>query len=149
MDFRGAMGFRKAVGFSGPSRGPMSLRGGPLKRHWEISMWSLKTLFLFFGDHLILTGKTVRILVKTSFLEITWFRPEKRLEFRGRPFFLRSHHFSDQTTAFSPSILDFTKLKSVIFELALGPLLVPGDTAYKTLYTVYSFLFIFLVHCSQ
>ena len=27
MDFRGPMGFKKAVGFSGPSRGPMSSRG--------------------------------------------------------------------------------------------------------------------------
>ena len=30
-DFRGRMGFRKAVGFSGPSRGPMSSSGGSSK----------------------------------------------------------------------------------------------------------------------
>ena len=100
MDFRGPLGFRKAVGFSGP----MSSRGGPSKWHWEISMWSLKTFFFFFffffGEHLISTGKTVRISVKTFFC-----------------FFRRSHHFSDQTDR-----------KSVIFELAPGPLLVPGGT---------------------
>ena len=31
MDFRGPIGFRKAAGFSGPSRGPVSSRGGPSK----------------------------------------------------------------------------------------------------------------------
>ena len=72
------MGFRKAVGLSGPSRGPMSSREGPSKWHWEISMWSLKTFssffFFFFGDHLNSTGKTVRISVKTFFFsEITSF----------------------------------------------------------------------------
>ena len=51
---------------SGPSRGPISSRGGPSKRYWEISVWSLKTFFSF-GDHLISTGKTVRISVKTFF----------------------------------------------------------------------------------
>ena len=40
-------------------RGPMSSRRGLSKRHWEISTWSQKTFF--FGDHLISTGKTVRI----------------------------------------------------------------------------------------
>ena len=67
------------------------------------------------------------------FLKITWFRPEKPLEFPWRPFFFlwRSHQFSDQTTAFSPSILDFMKPKSVILELAPGPLLVPGGPALR------------------
>ena len=44
MDFRGPIGFRIAVGFSGPSRGPMSSRGGPSKWHWEVSMWSPEDL---------------------------------------------------------------------------------------------------------
>ena len=56
--------------------------------------------FFFFGEHLLSTGKTVRISVKTFFV-----------------FFWRSHHFLDQTDR-----------KSVIFELAPGPLLVPGGT---------------------
>ena len=59
-----------------------------------------------------------------------WFWPKKQSKFRWRPFFFfwsldfgrknsrsfgedlffwRSHHFLDQTAAFSPSILDFTK----------------------------------------
>ena len=39
---------------------------------------------------MISTGKTVRFSVKTFF-------------------FCRSHYFSDQTAAFSPFVLDFTK----------------------------------------
>ena len=45
---------------------------------------------VFFGDHLISTGKNVRILMKTFF-------------------FLRSHHNLDKTAAFSPFVLEFTK----------------------------------------
>ena len=77
MDFRGPMGSRGAhhgaVGFRGPSRGLMGLWGGPLKWHWEISMWSPKAFFGGRGDHLNSTRKTVRISVKTFFffLEIT------------------------------------------------------------------------------
>ena len=41
------------------------LERDPSKWHWEISMWGLKTFFI--GDHLISTGKNVRILVKTFF----------------------------------------------------------------------------------
>ena len=66
---------------SGPMefREPMSSRGGPSKWHWEVKdpskshvkagkivKISEKT-FLFFWDHLIFTGKTVEIPVKTLF----------------------------------------------------------------------------------
>ena len=37
------------------------------------------------------------------------FDRKNRWDFGEDPFFWRSYHFSDQTTAFSPSILDFTK----------------------------------------
>ena len=63
---------------------------GPSKWHWEISIWSLKTFFFVPGDHLVLTEKTVRISVKAFF-------------------FLRSHHNSDKTAAFFPSVLEITK----------------------------------------
>ena len=44
------------------------------------SDWILiKTFLSFFGDHLISAGKTVSILVKTFFLEITWFWQKNRL----------------------------------------------------------------------
>ena len=65
-----------------------------------------RPFFFYFGDHLIPTEKTVFVL--------------KPLEFRWRPFFFwRWHHFSDLTTAFSPSILDFTKPK--IRHILAGP----------------------------
>ena len=78
--------------FRGPKRGPMSSRGGPSKWHWEVKGPSKSHVnrLICFGDHLISAGKTVKISEKTFFV---W----------------RSHHFSDQTAAFSPSILDFTK----------------------------------------
>ena len=77
--------------FRGPDeleRGPiqMTLRSeGPSKSHVKS--------FMSFADHLILAGKTVKISVKTFFFFFFW----------------RSHHFSDQTAAFSSSMLDFTK----------------------------------------
>ena len=64
-------------------------------------MWSPEDLF-FFGDHLISTGKTVRISVKIFF-------------------FLRSHRFSDQTAAFSPFILDSTKTENRHIWAGPGP----------------------------
>ena len=62
MDFRGPMGFRKAVGFNGPIE--MTLRNQHVKP---------EGLFFLFGDHLISTGQTVRISVKTFFFQITSF----------------------------------------------------------------------------
>ena len=80
--------------YSGPPRGggaggtmtlgPMDFRGpwasgrplastGQSKWHWEISTWSRKVFFFLFGDHLISTGQTVRISVKTFFFQITSF----------------------------------------------------------------------------
>ena len=74
MDFRepmkGPMGFRKAVGFSGPSRGPMSLKRTH-QNDTEKSACEAWRPFFFHGNHLISTGKTVTISVKTFFLEIT------------------------------------------------------------------------------
>ena len=103
------------MGFRGPMRGPMGFRkvvgfSGPID-DTEKSTCEVWTPFFLFWDHLISTAKTVRISVKNFF-------------------FLRSHHFSDQTIAFSPSILDFTNRKFVILELAPGPLLVTGGTVY-------------------
>ena len=72
----GPMGFMKAAGFRGPIG--MTLRNQYVRPE-----------DLFFGDHLILTEKTVRISVKT--------------------FFLRSHHNLDTTAALSSSVLEFTK----------------------------------------
>ena len=61
IDFRGPMGFRKAVSFSGLIE--MTLRN----QHG-------KPEDLFFGDHQISTEKTDKILVKTFFFrEITSF----------------------------------------------------------------------------
>ena len=68
MEFRRPMGFREAhhgaLGFRGPSRGPISSRGGPSKWHWEISMCNLKAFFLRSPKF---DRKTVRISVKTFF----------------------------------------------------------------------------------
>ena len=136
MDFKGPTGFRKAVGFSGPSRGPMSSRGGPFKWHWEISMWRLKTFFFWkspnfdqkklfefrwrpflfffcFRDHLILTGKTVKISVETFFFGnniIFW----TKLQHFFRLFWTSQNR------------------KSFIFELAPGRFLVPSGTGPRT-----------------
>ena len=91
------------MGFRGPAHGLQEgrwlqqaqqraheLERGPSKWPWEISIWGLKTFF--FGDHQISSGNTVKISVKTFF-------------------FWRSHHNSDKTAAFSPSVLEFTKPK--------------------------------------
>ena len=74
------IGFRKAVGFS---------------RNQHV-----RPKNIFFGDHQISTGNTVKILVKTFF-------------------FWRSHHNSDKTAAFSPSVLEFTKPE--IRNICAGP----------------------------
>ena len=80
--------------------GPMDFRK-PIEMTLRNQHMKPDDLFFFFwwSSHLISTGKTVRILVKT--------------------FFFNSHHFSDQTTAFSPSISDFTK--SEICHIWAGP----------------------------
>ena len=83
MDFRGPMGFRKAVGFSGP----MSSRGAHRNDNEKSACEAARPFF--FGDHLILTEKTVRISVKT--------------------FFWRSLYNFDKTAGFSASVLEFTK----------------------------------------
>ena len=57
------MGFRKAAGFNGPIG--MTLRNQHERPEDPFFF------FFFFGDHLILTEKTVRISVKTFFLDIT------------------------------------------------------------------------------
>ena len=77
-------------------RGPMVFRKavsfrGPIEM--TLRNQHVKPEDLCFGVHLISTGKTVRI----------W----------------SSHHFSDQNTAFSPCILDFTKPE--IRHICAGP----------------------------
>ena len=101
------MGFRKDVGFSGPSRGPieMTLRNQHVRP---------EDLFFFFGDHLISTGKTVRILVQNFFIfEDHQISTGKGVKISVKTFFFfffwSSHHNSDKTAAFSPSVLEFTK----------------------------------------
>ena len=54
----GPMGFRKTADFSGPSRGPIEM---------TLRNQHVRPEDLFFGDHLILTKKNVRISVKTFF----------------------------------------------------------------------------------
>ena len=104
--------------------GPMDFRG-PIEMILRNQRVRSEDLFwgFFFGDHLISTGKTVRIFGEDLFfLEINKFRPEKPLKFRWRFFFFGDH------------IIIWTKLrhflrlfwsslnrKSVIFELAPGP----------------------------
>ena len=88
MDFRGPIGFRKAVGFSRPSTGPMSSREAHRNATEKSACQALRSFLFFFGVHLISTGKTIRILVKTFFF---------------------GDHNSGKTAAFSPSVLEFTK----------------------------------------
>ena len=85
---RGSWASRRLMASVRPAEGPWAREGSYRNDSEKLPCEALKTFF--FEDHLISTGKTVRISVKTFF-------------------FLRSHHFSDQTAAFSPSILDFTK----------------------------------------
>ena len=56
------MGFRKVVGFSGPSKGPIEMT----LRNQHVRPEDL-SFFFFFADHLNSTGKTVRISVMTFF----------------------------------------------------------------------------------
>ena len=72
----------------GPAEGQWTSEGGH-RNHTEKS--DVKTETFFFVDHLISTGKTARILVKTFF------------------FFWRSHHNLHKSAGFSPSVLEFTK----------------------------------------
>ena len=67
---------------------PMDFRG-PIEMTLRNQHVRPEDLF-FFGDHLISTGKTVKISVKTFF-------------------FLRPHHNLDKTAAFSLCVLEFTK----------------------------------------
>ena len=69
---------------------------------------SVKTFF--FGNHPILTGKTVRILVKTIF------------------FFFNHIIFRTKLQHFLRICWTSQNRKSIIFERAQGPLLVPGGT---------------------
>ena len=97
-------------GAHGLQRGPIM---GPLASHADFSV-SFRCLF-FFGNHLIAIGKTVRISVKTFFFYF-WRSPnsdrKNRYNFGEDPFFFwRSHHILDKTAAFSPSVLEFTKLE--------------------------------------
>ena len=109
MDFRGPMGFRKAVGFSGPSRGPMSSRGVH-RDDTEKSACEAWRPF-FFRDRLISSEKTVRISVKTFFV----FGDHIIIRTKMRHF-LRLFCCSQNR-------------KSVIFELAPGPLSALGAPA--------------------
>ena len=91
-------------------------RGHELERGpKEITLrnWHVKPEGLFFGDHLISTEKTVRISVKTFFL----FFGDHMISRTKLQHFLRLFWTSQNRN-------------SVIFELASGPLLVPGATAY-------------------
>ena len=100
------MGFRKAVGFSRPMS-PRGVHRSDTEKSaceaWKPFFFLIstgktvrilvKTFFFCFGDHFIVsTGKTVKISVKTFFF-----------------CFWRSHHNSDKTAAFSPSVLELTK----------------------------------------
>ena len=55
----GPMDFRKAVGHSGPAEGPLA-REGPIETTLRNQHVRLEDLLLFFGDHLILTGKPLQ-----------------------------------------------------------------------------------------
>ena len=89
MDFRGPMGFRKAVDFSGPSRGSMSSRGAHGNDTEKSACEAWRPFCFVFCRSPNFDRKNLRISVKTFYTSI--------------------YHFSDQTTAFFPSILDFTK----------------------------------------
>ena len=86
--------------------GPMMFRG-PMRGPIQTALSNKRAIEIARVDQI------VEISVKNFFLfQITWFRPEKQSKFRWRPFFfffLRSHHFWDQTAAFSPSVYDITK----------------------------------------
>ena len=73
MDFGGPMGFRKAAGFSGIT----------LRNHYVRP----EDFFIYFGDHLILTKKNVRILVKTFFFVDHLILTEKTVRILVKTFF--------------------------------------------------------------
>ena len=104
IDFRGPMGFRKAVGFSGPSRGPMSSRGAHRKDTENSACEAWRPFFFIL-------------------LEITKFRPEKPSKFRWKPFFVFGDHIIIRTKLrhFLRLFWSSQNRKSVIFELAPGP----------------------------
>ena len=88
----GAEGYNDpgAYGLWGTHEGAHGLQKG----RWCLTAMTLKNQNvrpedLFFGDHLILTAKYVRISAKT--------------------FFWRSHHNLDKTATLSPFVLEFTK----------------------------------------
>ena len=90
----------------------------------------------YFGDHLISTGKSVRFLMTTFFYFFIFI-------FGDHPI---STGFLEITSFFWTKLQHFLRLfwtsqnrNSVIFELALGPLLVPGatDAKYWTIRTLF------------
>ena len=68
MDFRGRIGFRKAVGFSGPSRGPMSFRGGPSYWHW------VSRIIVLNAWYMIICCILMRTWLIYCFCRFFWFR---------------------------------------------------------------------------
>ena len=95
----------------GPAEGPWA-REGAHRNDTEKSACEAWRPFICSGDHMISTGKTVRFSVKTFF-------------------FCRSHYFSDQQQHFLRLFWISQNRNSVIFELAPGPLLVPGISSKK------------------
>ena len=98
LDFRGPIGFR----------GPMSSRGA-IEMTLRNEHVKPEDLLFFFGDHLISAIKIVRILVKTLF-------------------FVDHIIFRTKLQHFLRLFWTLQNWKSVTFELAPGPLLVPGAT---------------------
>ena len=120
------MGFRKAVGFSGPSRGPMSSRGAHRNDIEKSACKACRPFFLVITQFRM--EKNVRISMKTFFfifLGITKFRPEKPVKISVKTFFVclfvwRSHHNSRKLRHFLRLFWSSQNWKSVIFELAPG-----------------------------
>ena len=112
MDFKGPMGFREA------HHGPLA-SGGPVEGPWarEGAQWN---------D----TEKSPCEAGRPFYLEIISFRPEKPLEFRWRLFFFFEDHimFRTKLQHFLRLFWTSQNRKSVIFELAPGPLSVPRAT---------------------
>ena len=81
---------------------PLAPEGPSAEWHLEISMWGLKTFFFFYEDHLILTGKTVRISAKTFF-------------------FFWDHIIIWTKVRHCPSVFEFTKPEFRHIWAGLGP----------------------------
>ena len=98
---------------AGPAEGPWT-REGAYRNDTEKSAWCEAWRPFF------------------SFLEITNFWPEKPLKYWWRPLFFWDHIIFRKKLQHFLLFWTSQNRKSVIFELAPGPLLVPGGTDYRT-----------------